>query len=184
MLQCWEYEPERRPTFTELYAKTASYVERIAGYLELNFCNPNPLVVTTTNKVTLSVAEPHSGDEERFSSDDSDAFWHTCSLIVVFVLLIVFFIRRHLHAQPVYSIYISHSLPSFNILVKMFLLLCIIIMLLVTLKIKLYIRTSCLNNIFVGGCLPYCTWQLLQPCWLWSHMGTMYMTNPTSCMHC
>lgn len=73
MMQCWEYEPERRPTFTELYAKTASYVERLAGYLELNFCNPNPLVSTTTTKVTLSVAEPHSGDEEQLSSDDSDA---------------------------------------------------------------------------------------------------------------
>ena len=71
MLQCWEYEPEKRPTFTELYAKTASYVERMAGYLELNFCNPNRLVTT---KTTLSEAEPHSGDEERFSSDDSDAF--------------------------------------------------------------------------------------------------------------
>lgn len=49
------------------------------GYLELNFCNPNPLVTNTTAKVTLSVPELYSGDEERFSSDDSDAIVATCA---------------------------------------------------------------------------------------------------------
>ena len=34
-------KPEKRPTFSELYANTTKYIERIAGYLDLGF-NPFP----------------------------------------------------------------------------------------------------------------------------------------------
>ena len=34
-------EPEKRPTFSELYANTTKYIEKIAGYLDLGF-NPFP----------------------------------------------------------------------------------------------------------------------------------------------
>ena len=39
MKKCWEMKPEKRPTFSELYANTTKYIERIAGYLDLGF-NP------------------------------------------------------------------------------------------------------------------------------------------------
>ena len=41
MKKCWEMEPEKRPTFSKLYANTTKYIERIAGYLDLGF-NPFP----------------------------------------------------------------------------------------------------------------------------------------------
>ena len=41
MKKCWEMEPEKRPTFSELYANITKYIERIAGYLDLGF-NPFP----------------------------------------------------------------------------------------------------------------------------------------------
>ena len=43
MKKCWEMEPKKRPTFSELYANITKYVERIAGYLDLGF-NPFPVV--------------------------------------------------------------------------------------------------------------------------------------------
>ena len=39
MIKCWEFEPENRPSFQELYKNTSSYSERIAGYLEVTY-NP------------------------------------------------------------------------------------------------------------------------------------------------
>ena len=41
MKKCWEMKPEKRPTFSELYANITKYIERIAGYLDLGF-NPFP----------------------------------------------------------------------------------------------------------------------------------------------
>ena len=84
-MQCWEYAPENRPPFSELHDKMVSYIQNIAGYLDLNFnSNVNPLSTATTEsdctattitnlKALLSVDdEPHSG-EECFNPDlDSD----------------------------------------------------------------------------------------------------------------
>ena len=39
MVKCWEYKREDRPTFRHIHTSTASYIERIAGYLEMNY-NP------------------------------------------------------------------------------------------------------------------------------------------------
>lgn len=39
MSKCWEFQPEDRPPFSELYANISNYLERITGYLEVNF-NP------------------------------------------------------------------------------------------------------------------------------------------------
>ena len=39
MVRCWEFDLAGRPTFSTIYSQTTSYLERIAGYLELNF-NP------------------------------------------------------------------------------------------------------------------------------------------------
>ena len=77
MVQCWEYEPEKRPTFKELHSKTVSYIERIAGYLEMNFTISNPL--TTISDMSApeaweSEAQTHSGNEQDSSDTESDAF--------------------------------------------------------------------------------------------------------------
>ena len=39
MMKCWQYKREERPTFTEIYANTSSYVEGFSDYLEMK-CNP------------------------------------------------------------------------------------------------------------------------------------------------
>ena len=39
MRKCWEMDPKDRPTFKELHTNTSQYMERIAGYLEIQF-NP------------------------------------------------------------------------------------------------------------------------------------------------
>ena len=39
MTECWNFQPDDRPSFSELYANTSNYLERVAGYLEMNF-NP------------------------------------------------------------------------------------------------------------------------------------------------
>ena len=39
MTKCWKFLPENRPSFTELHDCTSNYLERVAGYLEVNF-NP------------------------------------------------------------------------------------------------------------------------------------------------
>ena len=39
MSRCWEFQPEDRPSFSELHANISNYLEKIAGYLEVNF-NP------------------------------------------------------------------------------------------------------------------------------------------------
>ena len=39
MVKCWNFDPEDRPTFKELCSSTSAYVEKIAGYLDMNF-NP------------------------------------------------------------------------------------------------------------------------------------------------
>ena len=37
MTKCWEHEPRNRPSFKELQRSTSSCIEKIAGYLEMNF---------------------------------------------------------------------------------------------------------------------------------------------------
>ena len=39
MRKCWEMDPSKRPSFNELHTLTSKYIERIAGYLEMEF-NP------------------------------------------------------------------------------------------------------------------------------------------------
>ena len=39
MAKCWKFQPDDRPSFSELYTDTSNYLERVAGYLEMNF-NP------------------------------------------------------------------------------------------------------------------------------------------------
>ena len=39
MRRCWELAPEDRPTFKEVYTNISSYIEHMAGYLEMGF-NP------------------------------------------------------------------------------------------------------------------------------------------------
>ena len=39
MMKCWETVPDNRPTFKELCKNTNTYIEHIAGYLEMGF-NP------------------------------------------------------------------------------------------------------------------------------------------------
>ena len=39
MKKCWEVVPDERPDFKQLHKNTSTYIERIAGYLELGF-NP------------------------------------------------------------------------------------------------------------------------------------------------
>ena len=39
MRKCWETSPDDRPTFKMLCTNTNKYIERIAGYLEMEF-NP------------------------------------------------------------------------------------------------------------------------------------------------
>ena len=74
MQQCWEYEPENRPPFTELYAKTASYIERMAGYLEMNFTTTNPLLTTdsTDDTIIANMNTDMVATTNTASNDDMD----------------------------------------------------------------------------------------------------------------
>ena len=37
MVNCWNFEPQDRPTFNDLRYSTSSLIEKIAGYLDMNF---------------------------------------------------------------------------------------------------------------------------------------------------
>ena len=39
MRKCWEFNPDDRPTFKELYKNISKCIEHMAGYLEMSF-NP------------------------------------------------------------------------------------------------------------------------------------------------
>ena len=39
MMKCWQLAPDDRPSFKEIYKSTSTYIENMAGYLELG-CNP------------------------------------------------------------------------------------------------------------------------------------------------
>lgn len=39
MMKCWQQAPHDRPSFKEIYKNISTYIENIAGYLELG-CNP------------------------------------------------------------------------------------------------------------------------------------------------
>ena len=77
MLHCWEYKPENRPTFKQLHSKTVSYIERIAGYLEMNFTIRNPQIIVTDTSAPEAgetADQPHSGNESDSSDNESEAF--------------------------------------------------------------------------------------------------------------
>ena len=56
MRKCWEILPENRPSFNELYRITSTYIERMAGYLELGF---NPF----SGKDGVTCMEQNENDE-------------------------------------------------------------------------------------------------------------------------
>ena len=37
MINCWNFEPQDRPTFKELSSTASSLIEKFAGYLDMNF---------------------------------------------------------------------------------------------------------------------------------------------------
>lgn len=65
MLQCWEFVPDKRPSFKTLYKHTSNFVEGLAGYLEMGF---NPFAVVTASEpgkgTTIAKNEDKNIDEE------------------------------------------------------------------------------------------------------------------------
>ena len=52
MLQCWEFEPKRRPTFCNLVQSLSQSLEAMAGYMDIGAFGgivPNPSGTVTSN---------------------------------------------------------------------------------------------------------------------------------------
>ena len=64
MRKCWEMDPKDRPTFKELHTNTSQYMERIAGYLEIQF---NPFAGRGT--VQSPVVDERETEEEKGGFD-------------------------------------------------------------------------------------------------------------------
>ena len=54
MVKCWAFEPSCRPTFSDIYGYLSNYLEKFAGYLEMNF---NPFENKYYNKLAPKVDE-------------------------------------------------------------------------------------------------------------------------------
>ena len=63
MIKCWEYEPEKRPSFKELQRSTSNYIKSIAGYLEMSFC--------TTEGIERNTTEERRDREEEGEEDNT-----------------------------------------------------------------------------------------------------------------
>ena len=50
MNKCWDREPENRPLFDYLCKCTSSYIEGLAGYLEMNFAFAQKLATPTNQE--------------------------------------------------------------------------------------------------------------------------------------
>ena len=57
MMQCWKYQPENRPTFSEVHVNTISYIEQMAGYLQMTFHSQNEGTIIAN--ADADMAEPH-----------------------------------------------------------------------------------------------------------------------------
>ena len=62
MIECWEYKPEKRPSFKELKAITSNFIQNVAGYLEINF---------TTDKEKQSI-DREQEEEREVESKSAD----------------------------------------------------------------------------------------------------------------
>lgn len=71
MLQCWEATPGKRPSFRSLYTQTSSIIEKIAGYLEMEF-NPFTVQESTELEVEEPNTERHYSDAERIDPRDAN----------------------------------------------------------------------------------------------------------------
>ena len=66
MLKCWHGIPEQRPTFTELSQIISSFIEHIAGYLDINY---NPFAMNSSDVVTNPNAVPGDTNCENIEPD-------------------------------------------------------------------------------------------------------------------
>ena len=66
MLKCWHGIPEQRPTFTELSQIISTFIEHIAGYLDINY---NPFAMDSSDVVTNPNAVPGDTNGENTEPD-------------------------------------------------------------------------------------------------------------------
>ena len=59
MQDCWESEPEKRPPFSELVSTISSFLESVAGYLELGMS-----LQQKDNESELRGSEPRADDDK------------------------------------------------------------------------------------------------------------------------
>ena len=61
MRKCWEMDPNKRPSFKVLYSITSKYIERIAGYLVMEF---NPFEVSGGGRVKSAAMDEHEREKK------------------------------------------------------------------------------------------------------------------------
>ena len=57
MSKCWAFQPEDRPSFSDIHANISNYLEGIAGYLEVGFNPFDGTFITPENGKSLSDPE-------------------------------------------------------------------------------------------------------------------------------
>ena len=65
MMNCWNKQPEKRPSFSDIVITVSKYTEVVAGYLDINF---NPFTSThdqPSNETTNAATVPESPDNDK-----------------------------------------------------------------------------------------------------------------------
>ena len=68
MLQCWEFDPKNRPTFSNLVQSLSQSLEAMAGYMDIGAfggSTPNPNETTTSNSGNRDDSKDHDDSLER-----------------------------------------------------------------------------------------------------------------------
>ena len=69
MLQCWEIEPDKRPTFTSLVEQFSSSLETMANYMDMHSSTTKPL---STHNTTKEGEEDEGADPSEKEELDND----------------------------------------------------------------------------------------------------------------
>ena len=69
MLQCWEFEPKKRPTFSNLVKSLSKCLETVAGYVDIGALSPRGITPELSEEATVSNPSASDAPVERDSLD-------------------------------------------------------------------------------------------------------------------